>query len=151
MAQSTFFNQYPSFRQKQKAPILDEFYRLARKMGWERYTTHWKIQRRECLQAEFAFHFGSIEAGNKLAGWEGLCQELGVSGRLGSITKCKKALKRVHVNILDFIDDRRAGVPTTTFPSAGALAVYTREHKRRFPLDDTEGDSLMKILLKRID
>lgn len=90
MAQSTFFRRYPKFQQKENEPILDEFDLLAGRMGWRHKSPHWKIQRKECLQAEFAFHFGSIEAGNKLAAWESLCRELGVSGRLGSITRCKK-------------------------------------------------------------
>lgn len=61
-----------------------------------------------------------------------------------------QALKRVHVNILDLIDDRRAGRQIETYSSARALANYTNEHKRYFPLDDTQGESLIKILLKQI-
>ncbi|KAI4118530.1 MAG: hypothetical protein LQ338_007385, partial [Usnochroma carphineum] len=60
------------------------------------------------------------------------------------------ALKRVHVNILDFIDDRRARMAIQTYSSAGELAQYTKEHQRFFPLDDTKGETLIKILLKQI-
>ncbi|KAL9010363.1 MAG: hypothetical protein Q9173_004700 [Seirophora scorigena] len=150
MSQSSFFDQFPNFRQRHDAPILDEFRRLAQRQGWKRRMWEFNVNRRECLQAEYEYHFGSIEAGNKLAGWQGLCAELGLSGNIPSIVQCKKALKRVHVNILDFIDDRRAGRQIETFASAQALADYTNEHKRYFPLEDAKADSLIKILLKQI-
>ncbi|KAL8808496.1 MAG: hypothetical protein Q9182_000047 [Xanthomendoza sp. 2 TL-2023] len=148
MAQSVFFDQYPNFRQRHTAPILNEFRRLAQTQGWRKVDDAWKINRQACLQAEFEFHFGSIETENKLAGWQNLCQELGVDGDTSSIAKCKKALRQVHVNILDFIDDRRAHRQVQLYHSAGELARYTRDHKRFFPLGDTEGAKLIKILLR---
>ncbi|KAL8749954.1 MAG: hypothetical protein Q9184_006604 [Pyrenodesmia sp. 2 TL-2023] len=152
MSQSSFFDRYPSFHQDHRAPILDEFRRLANQQCWfkKQHVWKWEKHRKECLREEFMFHFGSIEAGNKLAGWQGLCQELGVTGNISSIAKCKKALKRVHVNILDFIDDRRAGNNVETYRSAKALADHTKAHGRYFPKDSTTGESLMKILLKQI-
>ncbi|KAI4093383.1 MAG: hypothetical protein LQ344_002971 [Seirophora lacunosa] len=150
MSRSSFFDQFPNFRQRHNAPILDEFRRLAQQQGWKRRTWQFNVNRRECLQAEYEYQFGSIEAGNKLAAWQGLCAELGLSANIPSIVKCKKALRRVHVNILDLIDDRRAGRQIETFDSAQALADYTNEHKRYFPLEDAKADSLIKILLKQI-
>ncbi|KAL8967310.1 MAG: hypothetical protein Q9197_005500 [Variospora fuerteventurae] len=150
MSQSFFFNGFPDFHQRHDAPILDEFRRLAKRQSWRMKDRDFKEIRRECLQAEFEYHFGGIEAGNKLAGWQGLCAELGLSHNIPSIKQCRKALKRVHVNILDLIDDRRAGRQIERYSSARALADYTNEHKRYFPLDDTQGESLIKILLKQI-
>ena len=90
MDRSSFFIQYPDFQQDRTAPILDEYYRLAQRYGWSRTSGTWKIHRRECLQVEFEFHLGSIESGNKLSGWQGLCGELGLSSTLPSIIRCKK-------------------------------------------------------------
>lgn len=104
MSQFSFFDQYPAFHQDQTAPILDEFYRLARNMRWKRYSIRWKIQRRECLQAESAFQFGSIEANNKLAGWQGLCEELGLGGNLASIKKHKMVREHEISSVLVFTD-----------------------------------------------
>ncbi|KAL8809745.1 MAG: hypothetical protein Q9223_007880, partial [Gallowayella weberi] len=93
MTQSVFFDQYPTFQQRHTAPILQEYGRLAQTRGWRKGTTDWKDNRKTCLQAEFEFHFGSIDTGNKLAGWQNLCQELRVHGDTSSIVKCKKVSK----------------------------------------------------------
>ncbi|KAL8736637.1 MAG: hypothetical protein Q9166_000003 [cf. Caloplaca sp. 2 TL-2023] len=151
MSQSTFFDQYPRFRQDNAAPILDEFRRLSQTQKWGNKFPQWRVKRKECLLAEFELHFGSVESNNKLVGWQGLCQELRIHGNLPSIKKCKKALKQVHVNLLDFIDDRRAHRQPHIFRSARELADYTVDYNRRFPLKDAKEDSLIKILLRRID
>ncbi|KAL8930763.1 MAG: hypothetical protein Q9208_000304 [Pyrenodesmia sp. 3 TL-2023] len=88
MSQSSFFALYPGFRQDPGAPLLDEFRRLASEQGWE--GTEWKIKRRECFLAEFELRLGSIEVGNKLAAWQGLCHELRLNDNLPSIKRCKK-------------------------------------------------------------
>ncbi|KAL8906657.1 MAG: hypothetical protein Q9171_006180 [Xanthocarpia ochracea] len=156
MPQSAFFDRYPHFQHNPVVPLSDEFERLAHFQRWRKGTTKWKIYRKECFDAEFELHLGSIENG-KLAGWQALCQELGISGNLPSITQCKKvkkadniALKRVHVNLCDLIDDRRAHRVPHTFRSARNLVEYTRAHKRYFPLEVAKEDSLKKILLKFI-
>ncbi|KAL8952342.1 MAG: hypothetical protein Q9222_001753 [Ikaeria aurantiellina] len=130
MVQSTFFDQYPDFRQFLRRPIIVEYRRLAQKRGWGKDSQAFRIHRRECLQAEFELHFGSIERNGKLAGWQMLCQELGLTGNLSTVTQCKKKLKQIHVNILDMIDARREGRLVGRFPSQRALADYTTYYKR---------------------
>lgn len=61
-----------------------------------------------------------------------------------------QALRRVHVNLLDLIDARRAQQMPRLFPSEAKLAEYTRNHKRYFPLNEAKKDGLKKILLKNI-
>ncbi|KAL8680113.1 MAG: hypothetical protein Q9224_006970, partial [Gallowayella concinna] len=90
MSRSTFFDQYPDFDHDPATPIEEEFQRLAELQGWRKKTTDWKINRGECLQAEFELHLGSIEVSGKLAAWQALCRELDITGDLSSITKCKK-------------------------------------------------------------
>ncbi|KAL8908426.1 MAG: hypothetical protein Q9207_000845 [Kuettlingeria erythrocarpa] len=148
MPRSSFFAFYANFRQDPRAPLIDEFRRLAREQGWA--GAGWKIKRRECFLSEFELHLGSIEVGNKLDAWQNLCRELNLNGNLRSITQCKKALKGVHVNIHDLLDARRLRAPVQTFPTASALAQYTRETRRYFPLDEAKRESLIKILLKHI-
>ncbi|KAL8715982.1 MAG: hypothetical protein Q9220_000649 [cf. Caloplaca sp. 1 TL-2023] len=151
MVQSTFFDQYPEFHQYIHRPILDEYRRLARQKDWGKKDSRaFRIHRGECLQAEFELHFGSIETNGKLAGWQMLCQELGLRGDMRSVTQCKKALKKIHVNILDMIDARRAGAQVARFPSQRALAQYTSDHRRYFPLSDAKGENLIKILLRQV-
>ncbi|KAL8851043.1 MAG: hypothetical protein Q9221_004033 [Calogaya cf. arnoldii] len=152
MSRSTFFfDKYPHFQQDPLAPINDEFERLAQIQGWRKKQTEWRIQRGECLQAEFEFHLGSIEVDGKLAAWRNLCLELGIGlNKLTSITECKKELRGVHVNLLDLIDARRAHEKPRLFRTASALANYTRNYKRYFPLDEAKEDSLKRILLRNI-
>ena len=92
MPQSVFFDRYPHFQQIPVGPLGDEFERLALVQRWRKGTRKWKIYRKECFDAEFELHLGSIENG-KLAGWQALCQELGINGNLPSITQCKKVKK----------------------------------------------------------
>lgn len=61
-----------------------------------------------------------------------------------------QALRRVHVNLMDLIDARRAQQMPRLFPSEAKLAKYTRDHARYFPLAKAKEDSLKKILLKNI-
>ncbi|KAI4229585.1 MAG: hypothetical protein L6R36_000743 [Xanthoria steineri] len=151
MPRSEFFDRYPHFQQDPSAPINEEFKRLASIEGWNKKSIEWRIHRRECLEAEFEVHLGGIDLSRDLAVWHGLCQELGVSvAQLTSIKKCKTALRRVHVNLMDLIDARRAQQMPRLFPSEAKLAKYTRDHARYFPLAKAKEDSLKKILLKNI-
>ncbi|KAL8675078.1 MAG: hypothetical protein Q9168_000561 [Polycauliona sp. 1 TL-2023] len=152
MPQSTFFNRYPQFRQVHTNRIDVEFQRLALRQGWVKRTTEWKVRRGDCLQAEYELQLGHIQPNGDRRDWQALCQELGVSIHGDpSITQCKKALKRVHVNLLDLIDARRTSEVAQRFPSAGTLAQYTRDRKRYFPLGKAKEDSLKKILLREIN
>ena len=93
MTQSAFFNRYPRFQQNIGAPIDHEFGRLARQQHWPKYSTNWKVNRGECLQAEFEVHLGRIEMSGKLAAWQYLCQVIGIGGNMRSITMCKKVTR----------------------------------------------------------
>lgn len=61
-----------------------------------------------------------------------------------------QVLRYKHVNVLDFIDARRAHRQVELHHSASALAEYTRETERFFPLKDAKGEKLIKILLRHI-
>jgi hypothetical protein len=61
-----------------------------------------------------------------------------------------KAIKKVHVNIVDFIDSERTGLPLHKFGSARLLATYTHKTGKIFPKVNAKQTTLLRFLLRRI-
>ncbi|KAH8804402.1 hypothetical protein F5884DRAFT_680453 [Xylogone sp. PMI_703] len=79
---------------------------------------------------DFTTYFGEE---SKLANWQKLCRDLGMLEIPPSITKCRKAIKKVSVNICDFVDAINTGYPIRFFSSKNELARYTRETGKIYP------------------
>jgi len=106
--QSTrYFDQFSNFVPNNKAPLLEEFRRLADFMDWRtggtkaskrdlggpKFKKEWLI----CCRMEYDYWYGKITRDN-LEAWQGLCRDIaGVSDPPVSITKCKKASDRLVV------------------------------------------------------
>lgn len=96
MAISPFFASYPTFTPNPTAPIQREYHRLACQMHWSKKV--YKRNRAACYSAELASHWEDLcgdEGGyegydTKLECWQSLCEELGVLGKQGSITRCRE-------------------------------------------------------------
>ena len=88
---SNFFLAFAGFVPNPRAPVDDEFNRLANFMQWKsknskhKSNTYWKM-RGQCLLQECNAQFGSD---SKLATWQDLCIELGVEPVPNSIKQCK--------------------------------------------------------------
>ncbi|KAI9846703.1 MAG: hypothetical protein M1837_003758 [Sclerophora amabilis] len=160
---SAFFEDFPDFAHDPAAPSLErEFRRLAIHRGWAQGSKTWKQQHGRCLVAAFKANFE--EGSTKLQRWQALCREVGLGSTvtegvggggggsgLESITACKKALKNVHVNLVDLIDSRRTETQVHRFPSKAALQAYTRADKRRvFPKAAAKKDGFLRALLRDI-
>jgi hypothetical protein len=61
-----------------------------------------------------------------------------------------KAIRKVHVNIVDLIDTHRTGEKVKTFRNAGALGQYTKSTGKVFPKRAAKTDVLLKALLREI-
>ena len=163
---SSFFDAYPSFAANARAPIQQEFRRLARHMSWTKH----KYRRKQaaCYAAELAAHWDDESEGNhdsRLRCWQSLCEELGVEAGT-SIKRCKtvrdssntsntatdasQALRRIHVNIIDLMDSRRMGTTVRTFRTANQMMAYTRQTGKIAPLHVVKGDGFVSTLLKEI-
>ncbi|KAK4193331.1 hypothetical protein QBC35DRAFT_102937 [Podospora australis] len=84
------------------------------------------------VAAEFDTYFGSA---SKLENWQRLCADIGLEGDFGSLTKCRRALRKVFVNIHDLLDAISANPPQKPyiFPSHRKLVIYTLWTRRIFP------------------
>ncbi|EED22065.1 conserved hypothetical protein [Talaromyces stipitatus ATCC 10500] len=145
----SFFDDFPDFVQDPSAPISAEFARLAAHRQWKKgarsktYERNWS----KCIRMEFDNFYGKEYT--KLESWQNICTEVGIEP-LSSVTKCKKALSKVNVNLVNLIDCRTTGEKPLLFPSLDALRKYTRKRGRAFPREEAKEDGFIKILLKRI-
>ncbi|KAI1459049.1 hypothetical protein F4805DRAFT_99570 [Annulohypoxylon moriforme] len=92
-------------------------------------------------------YFGSGD----LSAWQQLMIDLGIPGTFKSKTQCRKALRPVWVNIVDFLQDVDEGRQTHRFASQKDLGRYTREHKKFYPKGYLTKDSPLKSLLAMIN
>lgn len=68
-----------------------------------------------------------------LADWQRLCDDIGLSGDFSSKTKCRKALKKVNVNIHDLLSAIENGTPVHRFRNVRELAEYSIGERKVFP------------------
>ncbi|KAL2825330.1 hypothetical protein BDW59DRAFT_161807 [Aspergillus cavernicola] len=143
----TFFSRFPGFQPDQSRSATEEFSRLAYHMNWNTGSKTYKREFVNFASAEFVYHF---DIGNRLQNYQALCQELRLEGYFASITQCRKALTKAHVNLFDLIDSRRTGAIVRKFPSQIALQEYTRDTQKIFPKRAAKEDGFLKDLLRRI-
>ncbi|KFY01885.1 hypothetical protein O988_02482 [Pseudogymnoascus sp. VKM F-3808] len=87
--------------------------------------------RAEKAKEEFKRYFPNA---HKLENWQKLCRDLGIVPVPSSITQCKKEIKKIYVNIYQFLHQIRTGEPATRFFSQKELAKYCNGGtKRKFP------------------
>ncbi|KAG5980258.1 hypothetical protein E4U55_004238 [Claviceps digitariae] len=144
-----FFRRYSNFDYNPQAEAWTEFYRMCGYFGW--YGNNKKQAKargvfREAIVAQFGAQYGTDE--NKLDILQGLCEKLEISPIPLSITACKKAVKSVHVNIMDFIDCERTGNPIHKFASVNQLRRYTIAHRKFFPKNEAKKSPLLRYLLR---
>lgn len=103
-----------------------------------------KAQKNRAIIDYFEQTYGSAPT---LATWQAFCRDIGVDEG-NSIRQCKKLLKSVNVNIVDFVSARKSGQAVFHFASRGALARYMEERPGKiFPLKRAKEDSFLKMLL----
>ncbi|MCJ1369634.1 hypothetical protein MMC20_000846 [Loxospora ochrophaea] len=146
------FERYTGFVPDRHAPIKEEFARLAKHQGWNPRSNSYRIMYRQCLAAEFDICVSSIMTDDELESWQALCEFLGIEPPPPSITRCRKGLRSVHINLIDLVDRYRSDADgrVTRFPSRQALKDYTRTTGKYFPLDEAKESGIVKILLREI-
>ncbi|KAK5788198.1 hypothetical protein VI817_009156 [Penicillium citrinum] len=82
--------------------------------------------------------------------WQQMCAKLGLHANLRSITKCKRGVSHVHVNIVDIIDCWEADERPQLFKSRKELSNYVKTGMR-FPLDIIRQDKVLRVFLGHID
>ncbi|KAJ4382304.1 hypothetical protein N0V86_002638 [Didymella sp. IMI 355093] len=128
------------------------FNRLAIKEGWSK--SQRKKRRHEAIAGEVDAIYGTDTT--KLAKWQELCRDVKIEPVPGSISKCRKALSKVHVNLVNLIDHRRnRNVQLILFPNYQAFRDWTLGGKTRwqriFPKRLAKQEGFIKALLKDLN
>ncbi|KAF1365317.1 hypothetical protein EJ07DRAFT_95185, partial [Lizonia empirigonia] len=115
--------------------------------------TQRRKRRHEAIAGEINAIYGTDAT--KLEKWQELCRDVKIEPVPLSITKCKKALGSVYVNLVNLINHRRnRKVDVILFPSYNAFRNYTLGGKRFgdriFPKALAKKDGFIKALLKEL-
>jgi hypothetical protein len=117
-------------------------------MNWRQGSDTYRQERTLFITNEFNTHFG-VDA-TKLQNWQSLCRELQIEKPIDTITKCRKALAEVYVNIVDLVDCRRTAKTPRKFSSLTALRKYTKSTGKFYSKQEAKDDGFLKALLRNI-
>ncbi|KAH3973274.1 hypothetical protein HBH70_064700 [Parastagonospora nodorum] len=142
---SSYFAQFSDFEEEPGASLTSEMARLAVQEKWSKKEK--QRQRLDAFDAEFARHFGTDMG--KLEMWQEMCCLCRIEDIPTSITQCKKALAKVHLNIFNFLDHCRN-------PKVFELKLFRNISKLReytvpnfiYPLKRAKADTFIKALLR---
>ncbi|KAG6116485.1 hypothetical protein E4U13_001816 [Claviceps humidiphila] len=144
-----FFSQYQEFNYDPHSRVWTEFRRLCGFFAWLKGSPAENAARnlfRQALVDEFGAIYG--ENDEKVDVLQQLCRKLEIDPIPQSITACKKAIKGVYVNIIDFIDCERTGEPIHKFASLAHLRRYTKKTGKFFPREQAKRSLLLRFLLQ---
>ncbi|KAG6076625.1 hypothetical protein E4U15_005006 [Claviceps sp. LM218 group G6] len=144
-----FFSKYQDFDYDPHSRVWTEFRRLCSFFGWLKGNPK-ENAARNLFQQALVDEFGAIYGENdeKLDVLQQLCRKLEIDPIPQSITACKKAIKGVYVNIVDFIDCERTGEPIHKFASLADLRRYTKKTGKFFPRNQAKRSLLLRFLLQ---
>ncbi|KAI0355124.1 hypothetical protein OH77DRAFT_1403657 [Trametes cingulata] len=138
-----------NFDRDPTASLEDEFRRFAHANGWGKKSARYKRERRNFYASavieDFTSFWGSSDS--RLQAWQELCRHLGLTTIPTSIRGCKKALKPIHVNLIDLVDSKRQNTTPEIFPSEDALAAYIRRTGKIFMKDRAKANPLLRQFL----
>ncbi|THW23112.1 hypothetical protein D6C86_02026 [Aureobasidium pullulans] len=143
----SFFELFPSFEPDRKASIKKEFDRLAKQQNWPKEVA--ERFRAVCYEDELADFSVAQGLTTPLKKLQMLCAELCVDDIPPSINKCKEALNKVKVNLVDLMNARRQGKQVRIFESYKTLSKYTRKKKMYCPKQAAKSEGI-RVLLKRM-
>ncbi|GAD94191.1 conserved hypothetical protein [Paecilomyces variotii No. 5] len=143
----SFFESFPDFVYNPSAPVSAEFSRLASHRKWQVNSKTYRKMWSNCMSEAFENAYGTEFS--RLQSWQNLCAELQVDV-FDSIRKCKMALSKVYVNLIDLLDSRAHGTVVKKFKTVKELRDYTRKTGRYFPREKAKKEGFIRILLKHI-
>ncbi|KAI9446048.1 hypothetical protein H4582DRAFT_1903111 [Lactarius indigo] len=144
-----FFSQYPKFLfQPSNSPVA-EFNRLCEAYHWKR-----RDQEREAAREEFQFAmkkefddlYGSDE--KDINNWLKLCFVLRIDPAPDTLRKCRTAVLRKHVNLVDLVHGSKEEV--RIFKTEKELSEYTMETEKYFPKKDAKDGGVLRALRRQI-
>ncbi|KAL1863185.1 hypothetical protein Plec18170_000015 [Paecilomyces lecythidis] len=143
----SFFEDFSDFVRNPSAPVSVEFSRLAAQRKWKVGSKRYRQMWSKCMFSEFENVYGTEFS--RLQCWQNLCAELQIDV-FDSIRKCKMALSKVYVNLVDLLDSRADGTVVKKFKTLKELRAYTGKTGRYFPRNKAKEEGFIKVLLKHI-
>ncbi|KUM64288.1 hypothetical protein ACN42_g2817 [Penicillium freii] len=129
-------------------PISIAFGFVGLQRGWKPGSKTWKRNWNACMNYEYDRLIGCRVT--SLETWQQLCAKVGINGSFRSINQCKKALARVHVNIVDVLDSWDSDTTPILFKNKEALATYTKSHHKFFGRHIAKQDKVLRVLLRKL-
>ncbi|KAK6948853.1 hypothetical protein Daesc_008924 [Daldinia eschscholtzii] len=170
-ASQSYFDQFPDFAPNNSASFDDEFSRFASSQGLQSGSQEYRRQRTKAIRDELKFHYssqpvdladippaipelaeGSLEESEKLDIYQNMCREIGVNPQ-DTIAACRRELKGVLVNIVDYIDARRVGkkVKIWAWSDFHSFSMYSLQDDKRMDIREAKADGgFLSALLQRI-
>lgn len=158
-ASQSHFETFDNFTPNDDAAFDDEFARLACSQDWVPGSQKYTRERTIAIRQEVKLHYFSQTAEDdpdreltdeeKLAGYQGLCDEIGIESS-ESIDECKKNLKSTLVNIIDLIDARRMNKAVKVWDDFEAFRAYTLQDGHRIDPKEAKKGKFLDSLLQRL-
>ncbi|KAI1655324.1 Caulimovirus viroplasmin-domain-containing protein [Daldinia decipiens] len=170
-ASQSYFDQFPNFVPDNNASFDDEFGRLASSQGLASGSQEYRRQRTKAIRDELKFHYSSqpvdaagelqtipelgkksLDESEKLDIYQNMCREIGVNPR-DTIGACRRELKGVLVNIVDYIDARRIGkkVKIWAWDDFRLFSAYSLRDDKRMDRREAKADGgFLSALLQMI-
>ncbi|KAJ5190054.1 hypothetical protein N7491_007905 [Penicillium cf. griseofulvum] len=128
--------------------VSSAFVLVSLQRGWKPGSKTWRKNWNACMNMEYDRLIGCRV--NRLATWQDLCAKVGIEGSFTSINQCKKALARVHVNIVDLLDCWNSDDTPIRFKNKEALAAYTQATDKFFSRQIAKQDKVLRALLRHL-
>ncbi|OTA90701.1 hypothetical protein M434DRAFT_44720, partial [Hypoxylon sp. CO27-5] len=159
-ASQSYFDQFPDFVPDNSASFDDEFHRFASSQGLVSGSQEYRRERTKAICDELKFYYssqldnvagpshtipelskGSLDERSKLDIYQNMCREIGVDPR-DTITDCRRELKKVLVNIIDYIDARRIRkkVEIWDWSNFNEFSKYSLQDEKRIDRNEAKAD-----------
>ncbi|KAI0839324.1 Caulimovirus viroplasmin-domain-containing protein [Hypoxylon sp. FL0890] len=170
-ASQSYFDQFPNFAPDNSASFDDEFHRFASSQGLVSGSQEYRRERTRAIRDELKFHYSSqpnnpaetsdtipelgketLDEQSKLEIYQNMCREIGVDPR-DTITDCRRELKKVLVNIIDYIDARRIGKKVEIWEWANfhEFSRYSLQDDKRIDRNEAKADGgFLSALLQQL-
>ncbi|ESZ94628.1 hypothetical protein SBOR_4975 [Sclerotinia borealis F-4128] len=132
-----------AFEKQAKQPLP----RMRNEVGYASATPKTAKTKKKTVVGLWEDYFGNE---TQLANWQRLCVDVGMEEIPSSITKCRKALGKVWVNIYDFLDAKAEGKPVKRYKSEQKLAMYTMKSGKIYPKKQAKQGGPARVLLAHI-
>ncbi|KAF8599061.1 hypothetical protein BDV93DRAFT_560715 [Ceratobasidium sp. AG-I] len=148
---AAFFVQYTGFQYNPAQPSVNQFNRLRRTQGWSKKDgefTHAYRRFHRALVLQFNATYGTDQ--NNLASWQNLCRALKIEEIPSELSKCRKVVKKLFINLIDLIDMPNTGRPVRHFKTEVQLSKYCKRTEKIILKEDAHAGGLLKYLLRQI-